>query len=76
MVKNPLAYAGDVRSPGLGRPPAEGNLNPLQYFCLGKPRDRGAKRGTVHEVARVGHALVTETKTTVSLNSYMAAYPF
>ena len=28
--------------PGLGRPPAEGNDNSLQYSCLGNPLDRGA----------------------------------
>ena len=28
--------------PGLGRSPAEGNGNPLQYSCLGNPMDRGA----------------------------------
>ena len=29
-------------SPGLGRSPGEGNGNPLQYYCLEKPMDRGA----------------------------------
>ena len=29
-------------SPGLGRSPGEGNGNPLQYFCLENPMDRGA----------------------------------
>ena len=28
--------------PGLGRSPGEGNGNPLQYFCLGNPMERGA----------------------------------
>ena len=28
--------------PGLGRSPAEGNGNPLQYHCLENPMDRGA----------------------------------
>ena len=28
--------------PGLGRPPGEGNGNPLQYSCLGNPIDEGA----------------------------------
>ena len=28
--------------PGLGRPPGEGNGNPLQYSCLANPMDRGA----------------------------------
>ena len=31
--------------PGLGRPPGEGNGNPLQYSCLGNPMDRGASHG-------------------------------
>ena len=26
--------------PGLGQLPEEGNRNPLQYSCLGKPMDR------------------------------------
>ena len=35
--------AGDPgSSPGLGRSPGEGNGNPLQYYCLENPRDRGA----------------------------------
>ena len=29
-------------SPGLGRSPGEGNGNPLQYYCLDNPMDRGA----------------------------------
>ena len=34
---------GDVGSiPVLGRSPAEGNGNPLQYSCLENPTDRGA----------------------------------
>jgi len=28
--------------PGLGRSPGEGNSNPLQYYCLKNPMDRGA----------------------------------
>ena len=35
--------AGDLgSSPGLGRSPGEGNGNPLQYYCLENPMDRGA----------------------------------
>ena len=53
VVKNPLASAGDLGSfPGLGRSPGEGNGNPLQYSCLGKPMDRGAWRTIVHRVAK------------------------
>ena len=34
--------------PGSGRFPGEGNSNPLQYFCLENPMDRGAWRATVY----------------------------
>ena len=58
MVKNPLANGGDARDagsiPGSGRCPGEGNGNPLQYFCLENPMDRGVWRA-----ARVGHISVT-----------------
>ena len=34
---------GDLGSiPGSGRSPGEGNGNPLQYYCLENPMDRGA----------------------------------
>ena len=34
---------GDLGSiPGSGRSPREGNGNPLQYYCLENPMDRGA----------------------------------
>ena len=43
MVKNLPADAGDEGpTPGLGRPPGEGNSNSLQCSCLGSPMDRGA----------------------------------
>ena len=43
VVKNLPASAGDLGSiPCLGRPPGEGNDNPVQYSCLGNPMDRGA----------------------------------
>ena len=44
---------GDVGSmPGSGRSPGGGNGNPLQYFCLGNPIDRGALWATVHGVLK------------------------
>ena len=53
MVKDLPANAGDV---GLtsrwGRSPGEGNGNPLQYSCLGKPMDRGAWQAAVHGVTK------------------------
>ena len=53
VVKNMLANAGDTGSaPELGRYPGEGNGNPLQYSCLGNPKDRGAWQATVHGVAK------------------------
>ena len=40
--------SGDLGSiPGSGRCPGEGNGNPLQYFCLENPKDRGALWGYV-----------------------------
>ena len=44
----------------LGRSPAEGNGNPLQYSCLGNPMDRGAWRANPRGLQRVRHDLATE----------------
>ena len=53
MVKNLPASAGDASSiPGCGRSPGEGNGNPLQYSCLGNPKDRGIWQVAVHRVAQ------------------------
>ena len=56
MVKNPPAIAGDIKDagliPGSGRSPAAGHGNPLQYFCLENPMDRGAWRATVHRLTK------------------------
>ena len=52
MVKNLPASAedsGDAGSVfGLGRASGERNGNPLLYFCLENPMDRGAWQNTVH----------------------------
>ena len=37
-----------------------GHGNPLQYFCLENPMDRGTWQATVHGVARVRHDLATK----------------
>ena len=56
MVENPPASAGDARdlslTPGTGRPPGEGNGNPVQYSCLGNPMGRGAWWATAHGVTK------------------------
>ena len=46
--------------PGSGRPPGEGNGNPLQYSCLEKPTVRGAWRATVYRAADSDTTVVTE----------------
>ena len=44
---------GDVGSiPGWGRIPGEANNNPLQYFWLENPMDRGAWWATILGVAK------------------------
>ena len=63
MVKN--LPAKQVRSLGWEDPLEKGN--PLQYSCLGNPMDRGARRTTVHGVAKsqtntTGHAHTGEEK--------------
>ena len=67
MVKNPTAKqemcAGDTGSISVwGKSLGEGNGNPLQYFCLENPMDRGAWWATVHEVTK-------ESDMTLGLNS-------
>ena len=45
--------AGDLGLiPALGKSSGEENGNPLQYSCLGNPRDRGAWLATVRGVAK------------------------
>ena len=56
VVKNPPANAEDTRDTGsvlgVGRSPAEGHGNSLQYFCLENSMDRGAWQATVQGVAK------------------------
>ena len=48
--------AGDVGLiPGSGRPPGEGNGNPLHYSCLENPMDRGAWWAIAGGSQRVRH---------------------
>ena len=61
MEKNPPADAGELRDvvsmPKSGRCPGGELDNPLQYYCLENPMDRGARWVTMHG----GH---TESDTT------------
>ena len=56
VVRNLPANAGDLRDsgsiPDSGRSPGGGHGNPLQYFCLENPMDRGAWWATAHRVAK------------------------
>ena len=50
--KESACNAGDPGWIGLGRPPGEGNGNPLQYSCLENAMDRGTWQATVHWVEK------------------------
>ena len=51
--KESACNAGDLGLiPELGRSPGGGHGNPLQYFCLKNPMDRGAWQATVHMIAK------------------------
>ena len=44
----PAVLETRVQSRGWEDTPGEGNGNPLQYYCLQNPMDRGAWWATVH----------------------------
>ena len=56
VVKNPGANEGDKRGTGLisgsGRFPGGGHGNPLQYFCLENPMERGAWQAMDYKVVK------------------------
>ena len=56
MSKESTCSAGDAGDASsilvLGRSLGGGHGNPLQYSCLGNPKDRGAWRATVHGVTK------------------------
>ena len=72
QCKESTCHAGDSGLiPGSGRCPGEGNGNPLQYSCLGSPKDRGAWQATVHGVTELNMNLENEyphTHSTRTLN--------
>ena len=50
------------------RSPGGGNDNPLQYSCLGNPKDRGAWQAVDHGVARVRDYLGTKPRPCIYLS--------
>ena len=83
--KESTCHAADMGSiPGLGRSPAEANRNSLQYFCWENPKDRGARRATVHGVAKSWTRLkrlndvrwmVLTKHTVVIISQYVFSWP-
>ena len=63
-------------TPRWGRSPGEGNVNPLQYSCLGNPIDRRVWRATIHGVAResVGHDLRTKQQQSLMTSIWAALF--
>ena len=67
LVKNIPAVQKMWLNPWVRKCPGGGNGNPLQ-FRVGNPKDSGAWRAIVHEVAKVGDDLRHQTTiTTISL---------
>ena len=53
VIKNLPVNMGDMGLiPGSGRPPGEGNGNPLQYSCLENLMGRGAWWATIQWLAK------------------------
>ena len=60
MVQNLPVNVGDTGSIcGSGKSLGELNGNPLQYYCLENPRDRGARQATVNGVTKDQTCLVS-----------------
>ena len=70
MVKNLLAYAGDMGFIlGSGRSPGVGNSNSLQYSCLENSMERGAWQAKVNGVTKNW----TQLSTAIKLKSFSTA---
>jgi len=60
VVKTLPVNVGDTGSIcGSGKSLGELNGNPLQYYCLENPRDRGARQATVNGVTKDQTCLVS-----------------
>ena len=58
---------------GSGSAPGEGSGYPLQYSCLGNPKERGAWWVTVHSIARVRPDVATNHTTTTLMKPQIFA---
>ena len=68
MVEILTANGGNAGSiPGSRRSSGETDGNPLLYFCLGNPPDRGAWQAIVHGAARVRCYFVTKQQKQYSI---------
>ena len=66
VKENPPDNAGDIRDvgliPGLRRSPGEGDGNPVQYSCLGKPWTEECQSDTFPDRKRDSRATISATK--------------
>ena len=76
LGKESACSAGDPGSiSGLGRSPGEGNDNPLQYYYLENPMNRGALWATVHVVINSPTPETTLLTTVLHLCARASPFP-
>ena len=67
--KESACKAGDLDSiPGLGRSSGGGRGNPLQYFCVKNPMDRGAWRTAVDRIVKSRTRLSDQAHSTLRVS--------
>ena len=75
MVKSLLANTGNLRDlgsiPGWEDPLEVGHGNPLQYFRLENPMERGAWWATVHRVTKSGTQTCPTPSTQQELKKFL-----
>ena len=78
VVKYLPANTGDVNdvgsTPGSGRTPGKGNGNPLQYYCLENPMDRGAWCTTLMASQGVGQTEAAEHTQNINTSVTLATF--
>ena len=80
VVKNLPANAGNARDSGsvlgTGRPPGEGNGNPLQYSCLKNPMDRRTWQAAVPRVPKSQTQLSDWSHTYIVIFNWTQMFPY